>query len=185
MRPGKYKAVLLPCMVLTFALCVLLFARGTKLQGQGLPPFPILYGGQALVNGEPVPEGTDLAARVGDYETWTTVEKDGIYRNLLVAPPSPEYYQVSVTFHALGLAAQEQDVFLQTGGPTFKTLGFDLHFSRLTSGVSPQPTGSPIHETQSAQVRDDGEGAFSWALMAIGTGATLVLLLAWFRVRKV
>ena len=144
---------------LAFALFVLVLAHDTVALAQDMPPFPILYGGRALMDGKPVAEGTRLVARVGDYQTETTVEKNGAYRNLLVSPPSREYFYVPVTFHAAGLTAEERDVFLPAGAPVFKDIGFDLHFSR------------------------PGDGLFRlW--MAIGGGVILVALVGWFGLRK-
>ena len=99
-----------------------------------LPPFPILYGGRALVDGEPLPEGTRLTARIGDYEAGVVVEEEGYYRNLLLAPPSGVYYSRPVTFHALNMTAAENDVFVQTAAPVFKDVGFDIHFTQATLG---------------------------------------------------
>ncbi len=98
-----------------------------------LPPLPILYGGRALVDGEPLPEGTRLTARVGDYEAETVVEEDGHYRNLLLAPPSGEYYAQPVTFQALNMTAAETDIFVETLAPVFKDVGFDIQFTRTVS----------------------------------------------------
>ena len=130
----------MPALGLAFVLCVLLLAQGSPALAQDIPPFPVLYGGRALLNGEPLPEGTRLVARVRDYETWTFVERDGTYRNLLVGPPSRDYFNAPVTFHLLGLRAEEQDVFQPAGAPIFKDVGFDLHFSGPPLEVSPQPT---------------------------------------------
>ncbi|MBI4200549.1 MAG: hypothetical protein HY535_08785 [Chloroflexi bacterium] len=117
------------------------------------PPFPILYAGWAHVDGEPLPEGSRLVARVKDYEIWTTVEKDGFYRNLVVGPPSKEYYGQTITFHALGLAAQEQDVFLTADGPVFKVppRPFNLRFPRSGGPATPEATQvSPTGVTPAA-----------------------------------
>lgn len=112
-----------------------------KALAQDYPPFPILYGGIALADGVPLPEGTRLVARVGDHETWTTVEDNGLYRNLLVGPPDDGYYYKVITFHALGRDAVEADVFLPTDAPVFKDAGFDLHFpASLESAVSGTPS---------------------------------------------
>lgn len=146
-------------LTLAFVLFALVLAQDTAALAQELPPFPILYGGRALVDGEPVAEETRLVARVGDYETWTTVEKDGAYRNLLVSPPSREYFYVPVTFHAMGLTADEQDVFLPAGAPIFKDVGFDLRFSRPSDG-------------------------FFQLWMAVAAGVMLVVLAGWFGLRK-
>ena len=108
-----------------------------------LPPFPILYGGRALLDGEPLAEGTRLVARVGNYEKEVAVEEDGHYRNLLVSPPSGDYFNERVTFHALGLTAAEEDVFLRTAGPVFKDVGFDIHFTQS----APDEVSAPAADT--------------------------------------
>ena len=71
------------------------------------------------MDGQPLPEGTRLEARIRDYVTWTFVLQDGNYRSLLVGPPNRDYYLGTVTFHALGVTAQEQDVFRPAGAPVF------------------------------------------------------------------
>ena len=112
----------------SLALCILLFAHAGSLSAGDMPPFPFLYGGQALVGDEPIPEGTILFAKVGGYQTWTAVEKDGNYRNLLVAPPNAQYYNMPVTFHVMDTVAAEHDVFSSGSAPVFKSQSFDLHF---------------------------------------------------------
>ena len=108
---------------------------------QEYPPFPILYGGISLADGVPLPHGTRLVARVGDHETWTIVEANGWYRNLLVGPPDDSYYYKVITFHALGGDALEKDVFLPADAPVFKDVGFDLHFPvNLGSAASESPS---------------------------------------------
>ncbi|MCL0044199.1 hypothetical protein M1N24_01560, partial [Dehalococcoidia bacterium] len=67
-------------------------------------------------------------AKVGAYQTWTVVEKDGNYRNLLVAPPNAQYYNMPVTFHVMDTVATEHDVFSSGSAPVFKSQSFDLHF---------------------------------------------------------
>ena len=112
-----------------------------KALAQDYPPFPILYGGIALTDGVPLPEGTRLVARVGDHETWTTVEENGSYRNLLVGPPDDGYYYKVITFHVLGRDAVETDVFLPADAPVFKDAGFDLHFpTNQGNAVSESPS---------------------------------------------
>ena len=185
-------------LILALAVCVLLLAQGGPALAQEIPPFPILYGGRALVDGEPLPEGTRLVARVGDYETWTTVEQSGAYRNLLVAPLSREYHYVPVTFHALEMVAEERDVFLPSGAPIFKDIGFDLHFSRPVVEPSPQPTPSPrptsspqptpsptAAPTPPAPQAGDGNANASTVLsVAIGAGVVLVVVAGWFGLRR-
>jgi hypothetical protein len=100
------------------------------------------------------------------------VEEDGYYRNLLLAPPSGEYYSQPVTFHALNMTAAENDVFVQTAAPVFKDVGFDIHFTRA------EPEEPP------AQVGGGGEpNILVWGFFA-GTFLFLAGLIGWFVVRK-
>jgi hypothetical protein len=128
-----------------------------------VPPFPTLYGGRALVDGEPLPDGTRLTARIGDYETVVVVEEEGYYRNLLLAPPSGDYYSRAVTFHALNMTAAENDVFVQTAAPVFKDVGFDIHFTQATLG---------------------GTFAFFPWVLFIGVFLFLAVLIGWLAARK-
>ena len=138
-----------------------------SLVGEGLavaqepPPLPILYGGRMLIDGEPAPAGTGIVARVGDYETGTTVEvgEEGSYRNLLVQPPSSDYYDMPVTFHALGATALEQDVFKPSGGVVFKATGdaaFDLHF-QLSKEAGPEETATATRPEETPTVDEVAE----------------------------
>jgi hypothetical protein len=70
-------------------------------QNDEMPPFPILYGGRALMDGQPLPDGTKIEARIDDYVTWALVIENGMYRNLLVGPPNREYFYKTITFHTL------------------------------------------------------------------------------------
>ena len=127
---------LLPALVW---ICLVSFTNGGRIAAQEFPPFPILYVGHVWINDEPAPPGTVLVVRVGDYETSTAVEEDGLYRNLLVQPPSSDYYDLPITFHALEATAQENDTFLKSGAPEFKT-AFDLHFPISETAPSPAPS---------------------------------------------
>ena len=130
---------------LAAAVTFLLIAGQTE--AQELPPYPILYGGSVVINGEFAPLGTQLSARVGDYVTDVLVEEDGAYRNLLLQPPSSEYYGLEITFHILGALAEQRDTFIQSGGPVFKYAGlsaFNLKFTIVTKGLpSPIPSHAP------------------------------------------
>ncbi len=139
--PNSLTRVLLSTAGISLVVVMIgVLGAGTTL-AQGYPPFPILYGGIALADGAPLPEGTRLVARVGDHETWTTVEENGGYRNLLVGPPDDGYYYKEITFHALGRDAVETDIFLAADAPVFKDAGFDLHFpTNLESAVSESPS---------------------------------------------
>ncbi len=160
----------------------LLMASGT-VAAQSMPPYPVLYGGRALLNGQPLPAGTRLEARIRDYQTWTIVEEGGVYRNLLVAPLSSDYYYGTVTFYALGLKAVEEDVFKPAGAPVFKATEYDLHFTGLAAVPSP---GAAATGTVSP-VLDRGAGAPGmWvAGLAVGVGLVVAIVMAvWLLVRR-
>ena len=128
----RAKVLLLPGLFGVACLFAGLALMSTA-SGQEPPPFPILYGGRVFLDGEPAPPGTNLVARVDDYEASTVVEEDGHYRNLLVAPPSRRYFEMPVAFHVRGVIARERDVFLTRDEPLFKATGgaaFDLHFEQ-------------------------------------------------------
>ena len=144
------------------------FTSGGRVAAQEFPPFPILYGGHVWINDEPAPPGTVLVARVGDYETSTVVEEDGRYQNLLVQPKSSDYYDLPITFHALEATAQENDTFLQSGAPEFKT-AFDLHFHLSQTGPSAQPTPTLV------VVPDDASDQRSVLLIALLAVAGVVV----------
>lgn len=124
-----------------FAAAVTFLLISGQIEAQELPPYPILYGGTVVINGELAPPGTQVSARVGDYVTDVLVEENGGYRNLLLQPSGSEYYGLEITFHVLGALAEERDTFIQSGGPTFKHAGlsaFNLNVTVVTEGL-PSP----------------------------------------------
>ncbi len=157
------KALMAASILLPLIMSVVPLAVQAQDGPPELPPFPILYGGRALLDGEPIPEGTGLTVRVGDYEAETVVEEDGHYRNLLVAPPIGDYYSQLVTFHALNMAAAEEDLFVEATAPVFKEVGFDLHFTRTVS--------------------DETSTLLPWVLF-IGILLFLAVLVGWFVARR-
>ena len=156
-----------PCLIgllVILTMGLMSFTGGERIEAQEFPPFPTLYGGHVWVNDEPAQIGTVLVARVGDYQTSTVVDEEGLYRNLLVQPQSSDYYGQTVTFHARGTAAQEQDEFPRVSGPVFKTT-FDLHF--LLSETAPLPP-PPVQATHTLVVDPGGRsGQRSVLLIAL------------------
>lgn len=157
---------------------------------------PILYGGRVLINGDPALPGTEIVARVGDYQVSTVVEvgEEGSYRNLLVAPSSSDYYDMPVTFHALDTTALEEDIFRRSGGVVFKTTGdaaFDLHF-QISPEVGPENTAATTEPEVSPTVgqgnespvaveleRDDKRGVLWGALGVVATIGLAVAIGLW------
>ena len=66
-------------LALALAVAALLGGNAALAQDQSIPPWPILFQGTALLNGEPVQEGT-LTVRVGDWESPIPVPvRDGVF----------------------------------------------------------------------------------------------------------
>ena len=93
-------------LALALAVAALLGGNAALAQDQSIPPWPILFQGTALLNGEPVQEGT-LTVRIGDWESpRPTPVSDGIFdcgaACLIAGPPSLAYLDLPVTFHLDG-----------------------------------------------------------------------------------
>ena len=170
--------------VFLLALSLFVFLPQSTLavvQNEEMPPFPILYGGRALMDGQPLPDGTRIEATIDDYVAWAFVIENGIYINLLVGPPNREYFYKKITFHTLGVTAAEQDEFLPAGGPVFKDTNFHLNFplsptlitvqapsdemsdntpTAVPSNVSVEPTLTTTFTTEPTQIslpEDEGQ----------------------------
>ena len=93
-------------LTLALAVAALLGGNAALAQDQSIPPWPILFQGTALLNGEPVQEGA-LTVRVGDWESPKPVPvSDGVFECgtacLIAGPPSLAYLDLPVTFHLDG-----------------------------------------------------------------------------------
>ena len=93
-------------LALALAVAALLGGNAALAQDQSIPPWPILFQGTALLNGEPVQEGT-LTVRVGDWESPKPAPvSDGVFECgtacLIAGPPSLAYLDLPVTFHLDG-----------------------------------------------------------------------------------
>jgi len=67
---------------------------------QEFPPYPNVYRGSLVLGGNPVPDGTRVFARVGNYQTPTTESKDGRYE-VVVGPPERRHFGRTITFYIL------------------------------------------------------------------------------------
>ena len=91
--------------LLMTALAALLLGGGalSALAQAAFPPWPLLYEGTVLQDGEPA-EGM-VFARVGDWESDHVPVEDGAFRCadpcLIVGPPSFDYIGKPVTFHLI------------------------------------------------------------------------------------
>ena len=189
---GRWRPWLKTGAVAIAVVISLVAARGNA---QEPPVFPILYGGTVYVDGAPATAGTVIVATVGAREFHATTEPGGAYRNLLVAPPDKSYYFSPITFQLDGLTAQEQDVFLPAGSPTFKDEGYDLHFEKVT-GAEPTPTVAALPTVTPTAVpsatatpipTDDSDessrGSVVWFVGVIGAGTAVVVAWYWLRTR--
>ena len=125
-------------------------------QDRSIPPWPILFQGTALLNGEPVQEGT-LTVRIGDWESPRPVPvSDGVFECgeacLIAGPPSLAYLDLPVTFHLDGeWQATLSFTYPYLGTPCLVEVellfgddaGPALTANPCQSGVVPLPTPTP------------------------------------------
>ena len=154
MRIGM--ARLWAALALALAVAALLGGNAALAQDQSIPPWPILFQGTALLNGEPVQEGT-LTVRVGDWESPIPVPvRDGVFdcgaACLIAGPPSLAYLDLPVTFHLDGeWQATLSFTYPYLGTPCLVEVellfgddaGPALTANPCQSGVVPLPTPTP------------------------------------------
>ena len=143
-------------LALALAVAVLLGGNAALAQDQSIPPWPILFQGTALLNGEPVQDGT-LTVRVGDWESPKPVPvRDGVFdcgaACLIAGPPSLAYLDLPVTFHLDGeWQATLSFTYPYLGTPCLVEVellfgddaGPALTANPCQSGVVPLPTPTP------------------------------------------
>ena len=143
-------------LTLALAIAALLGGNATLAQDQSIPPWPILFQGTALLNGEPVQEGA-LTVRVGDWESPIPVPvRDGVFdcgaACLIAGPPSLAYLDLPVTFHLDGeWQATLSFTYPYLGTPCLVEVellfgddaGPALTANPCQSGVVPLPTPTP------------------------------------------
>ena len=123
-------------LILAATLALALFPEGAFAQG-GPPPGGIIYYGEATVDGEPAPDGIEIIARVGDYESKPVTVAEGRYASLSVASPDSSHAGQTISFFLGDVPADQTDIYQPHGIPVIKT-GFDLAFPNL-----PEPTPTP------------------------------------------
>ncbi len=131
-------------LAMVLALSVSIFPSETFAQG-GPPPGGIIYFGSASVNGEPVPDGQAIIARVGDYESKPAIVTQGRYESLSVSASASLTGQ-TISFFLGDVPADQTDTYQDRGIPIIKT-GFNLTFSGLpepTPLPTPIPADTPI-----------------------------------------
>ena len=133
-----------------------LLGGNAALAQDSIAPWPILFQGTALLNGEPVQEGM-LTVRVGDWESPTPVPvHDGVFMCgagcLIAGPPSLAYLDQPVTFYLDGAwQATLSFTYPYLGTPCLVEVellfgddaGPALTANPCQSGVVPLPTPTP------------------------------------------
>ena len=133
-------------LVLLAAVVLAAQSNVVAAQQEPLPHFPTIYSGAVSTSdGQPVPDGLFITAKIGDeYESEAVVVENGKYRDLRVRPDDLDLAGETVTFHLEGVQAEETETYVAYGGPAddaFKT-NFNLTFPRLPE-PTPTPTPSP------------------------------------------
>ena len=128
---------------------------------QGLPPAsPNIYSGNIFIAGAPAPDGIEIFARVGDYQTnvprpgfeerLIILTKDGKYGSpiqLVVQPPDESYVNKMITFYAtrgFGEVKAEETALFSNGLQVIS--GFGLNFPEVppsAPAATPTPTITP------------------------------------------
>ena len=104
---------------------------------QAPPPFPFIYKGTAKTSdGAAVPDGLQIFAIVGNYQSEPVDVVNGRYRDLTVGPESNASFNMDVIFVLWDIEADQTDTFTRVGFPAFRNL--NLTFPRL-----PDPTPTP------------------------------------------
>ncbi len=121
-------------------------------QPQALPDIPNVFSGAVTIAGEPAPDGVEIFARVGAYqsnvarpgfeagERPVVLTKDGRYENLKVQPTGSGNVGRTISFFATygNGEVQAQETVTFRPGPIFES-NYDLTFNELPPG-EPQPT---------------------------------------------
>ena len=128
-------------LILVLTLAAAIFPSATLAQG-GIPPGGIIYYGDANANGEPVPDGHTIIARVGDYESKPVIVSGGKYVDLSVAAEASLTGQ-TITFFLGDVQADQTDTYQPYPIPEIKQ-DFDLTFSALPA-PTPEPTAIPTN----------------------------------------
>ncbi len=127
------------------ALTVESFLGGSDVtQAQTLGPGPNIFSGAATTaDGQPVPDGFTIEARVGGYESQPVDVRNGEYWSLTVGPSDNTYHNKTITFHLAGVVdAAETAIFSATSLLPISKKDFHLTFPNLPL-PTPTPTATP------------------------------------------
>ncbi len=147
MGPAAAFFIILAIAALGLALTVSSGAFNASVPTQGWPPHVFL--GSAIINGDPAPKGTVVAALI-DGVTVSTMEVDasGRYGNLQVPTAG-----AAVTFTIGGLPAAETAT---------SEIG-ELSILNLTATGAAQPADTPVLPTAAPAPEQQGDSGGSWS----------------------
>ena len=80
------------------------------------PPRPAVFGGTAVLNGSPAPDGTAVTALINGVEVAATVVENGAYAFIIPQPTDESYAGETVTFLVAGVAATQTGIWEADGG---------------------------------------------------------------------
>ena len=164
-------------------------------QDGGVPPLPVIYGGEVYVDGVLLMEEAELTVRMGDWESRPVTVQDGKFLALVAGPPGVEYVDQPITFHLNGMEAVQQFVFPLQGAPSSETVrlefGSPIVEPTATPTMEPEPTATleptptatqeqPAEQATPSPEADAGdtEDGFNipWATLAVLLAGGIVLL---------
>ncbi len=161
---------------------------------QDIPEFPIVYGGNVVVQGQPVPEGVSVVACVGGCEGWESEPvltlADGRYVGLILRAPS-SLRNEEITFWIVepesGARIQADETGLYVPD-TNVSRTLDLSFAApIPTPIPATATALPPPATATAIPPSPGDPAvqtLSRVVVFAGIGALLVGGTALFLVRR-
>ena len=132
-------------------------------QPQALPDIPNVFSGSVTIAGEPAPDGVEIFARLGSYqsnvprpgfeanERSIVLTEGGRYESLKVQPPGSNNVGRTISFYATygsGDVQAEETISFRPG-PIFVS-NYDLTFTELPPG-EPQPTPGGTTEAATAE----------------------------------
>ena len=126
-------------LLIAGALAGLLMVAGLggRAPAQQGGPFLVIYSGNVTVAGNPVPDGLEIVAFVGDLEVDRVTTQGGRYFGLSVGVPDRSYIEQTITFFIGDVQADQTDILLRSEDITKE---FDFTFPRLPIELARTPT---------------------------------------------
>jgi len=127
------------------ALMMMSLLNSGPVEAQGIPAAPYLFSGNATVSGGAVPDGIEITARIGEYESEPVLTIGGRFILLTVSPDLDESRSLEnlpIHFYLDGVQASESAIYRLAGLPVID-LNFNLTFPNLPV-PTPTPTSVPV-----------------------------------------